>query len=300
MRLPKQTSCPFSLPLSSLFRRHFFWIVFVSVIGLGLRLIVSIAGASPERAVGRDMADPYAAPVPSLKPEECGRCHTHFYYLIKTDGGKHRINCRRCHVQFHLYRPGKVRYEDILPKCETCHDLVHGEALAQCSGCHSEAHAPMSIPAAGALEQGCAVCHPELDREMKTYITHHTEFYCSACHHTKHRYIPECMECHQPHSKEMTHADCLTCHPAHKALEVVYPDNIPQESCIVCHRNAYEVLVRSGTKHGALACTKCHPKKHRAILRCRQCHGEPHGTAMLERFRVCGQCHGIAHSLCQG
>jgi hypothetical protein len=36
------------------------------------------------------------------------------------------------------------------------------------------------------------------------------------------------------------------------------------------------------------------------MLRCRECHGEPHGAAMLEQFRVCGQCHGTAHSLSQG
>jgi len=299
IKLPKETSRPFIIRRSFL-SRYFLWIIFVSVTGLGLRLIVSIAGASPEPAVDQDTADLYAVPVLSMTPQECGRCHTHFYDLIRADGGKHRIDCKRCHVEFHLYRPGRVAYEDLLPKCETCHDLVHGEDLAQCSGCHSEAHAPLSIPAASPLEQGCGACHREVDREMKTYITHHTEFYCSACHHTRHRYVPECMECHQPHSKEMTHADCLTCHPAHKALEVVYPDDIPQESCIICHRNAYEVLVRSGTKHGTLTCTKCHPKKHRAILRCRECHGEPHGPGMLEKFRVCGQCHGIAHSLCQG
>jgi hypothetical protein len=299
-KLPMEPSYPFSSQYSAFRRRLLRTIACVSVIGLGLRLIASVAGASSEPATTEDIAPAYAVPVASLLPEDCGRCHTDLYYLIKNEGGKHKIDCRQCHVQFHIYRPGRVSYEEILPRCGTCHDHVHGEDLTQCSECHTEAHAPMSISAGRALEEGCHICHPESDREMKTYVTRHTELYCFSCHHTRHGYVPECMECHQPHSKEMTHADCLKCHPPHKALEVVYPEDIPQESCIVCHRNAYEVLMRSGTKHATLSCTKCHPKKHRAILRCQECHSEPHGAAMLQKFRVCGQCHGIAHSLCQG
>jgi len=274
------------------------WLV-LGIIGLGLTFIGCVAPAPPKPAAEKDIPALYAAEVQPLKPEECGQCHPHFYDLIKTKGGKHRIDCKQCHVRFHIYRPGRVKYEEILPKCEACHEPVHGADLAQCSACHTEVHAPLSIPAERALERGCYMCHPELDKEMKTYVTQHTELYCSACHHTRHRYVPECLECHQPHTKGMTQAECLACHPPHKALQVVYPKDVPQETCAVCHRNVCEVLKRSGTKHSALSCTKCHPEKHRAIMRCRECHGEPHPAAILQKFRVCGQCHGIAHSLAQ-
>jgi hypothetical protein len=272
----------------------------LGMLGLGLSFICCVAKAPSEPGTEKDISSVYVSEVKSLKPEECGRCHTRFYYLIITDGGKHRIDCRQCHVQFHIYRPGKVPYKEILPKCETCHEQVHGAELVQCTGCHSEVHTPMNIPPGPALEQGCYVCHPKVDREMKTYITRHTELDCCACHHTRHGYIPECIECHQPHTVGgITGIGCLTCHPPHKALQVVYPKDIRQESCVGCHRNAYEMLKQSDTKHTYLSCTKCHPERHRAIKRCRECHGEPHNAAMLQKYRICGQCHGVAHSLSQ-
>ena len=293
---------PLSFELSALSffsasRRRFLWIVAVSVIGLGLNLIGCAAPTPPEPVGEKDIPPAYTAETQLMKPEECGRCHSHFYYLIKTEGGKHRIDCKRCHVQFHVYRPGKVQYEDVLPKCEACHEQVHGEDLALCSACHTNAHTPMKIPAERPLEEGCFICHAEVDKEMKTYITKHTGLYCSSCHHTRHRYVPECMECHRPHAEGMTQAECLACHPPHKVREVVYPEDIPDKTCAGCHRDAYEKLKQTGAKHSALGCAKCHPEKHGAIMRCRECHDEPHGASMMEKFRVCGKCHGTAHSL---
>lgn len=298
----KEPFCPFSFELSTFGGGFLTIILAVVMIGFGLSLIGCAAPTPPkppEPAAEKDVFSVYATEIQPLSSEDCGRCHPHFYDLIKKDGGKHRIGCTECHVEFHIYRPGKLQYEQILPKCDACHDLVHGEDLAQCSGCHSEVHTPMNIPAERALEQGCHICHPELDKEMKTYVTQHTELYCSSCHHTRHGYVPECLECHQPHEKWMTQADCLTCHPPHKALEVVYPEDVSPEICAGCHRNAYEALKQSGTKHSAVTCVSCHPKKHRAIKRCRECHPEPHSAAFLGKFRVCGQCHGAAHNLLQ-
>ena len=240
----------------------------------------------------------YAEGVRPMKPEECGACHPYFYRLIRTQGGKHRIDCMKCHKQFHIYRPDKVEYRDILPKCLSCHEEVHGPELAQCLACHSEPHAPLNIPADRALEYGCYVCHPEEDKEIKTYVTQHTEMYCYTCHHTRHGYIPECMECHQPHTREMTQAECLACHPPHKALQVIYPGDIPNETCAGCHRLAYDMLKASVSKHATLKCAKCHPE-HKEIIRCQQCHPEPHPDRILKAFPVCGRCHGVAHSLIQ-
>ena len=243
-----------------------------------------------------DMSSPYTREVAPLGTADCGRCHTEIYHMIRANGGKHKIDCRKCHVQFHVFQPGRGSYEAVLPKCETCHGAVHGDKLLRCLGCHSQAHAPLDIPAERSLEQGCPICHVEAEKEIRTFVTQHSELYCFSCHHTRHRNVPECKECHQPHSEEMTQSDCLTCHPPHKALEVVYPEDIPKEACAGCHRRAYEVLEQSGSKHTALSCARCHPK-HRAIMRCVECHPEPHSAAMLQEFRVCGRCHGEAHSL---
>ena len=268
----------------------------VGIFGVGLCSSGCLAPVASEPGAEKPISSVYAVEVQPLRPDECGRCHPYFYDLIKTKGGKHRIDCQQCHVKFHIYRPGKVQYEDILPECDGCHEQVHGADLSQCSACHSEVHAPLNLPADRALEQGCHICHPELDKEIKTYVTQHTRLYCISCHHTRHRYVPECLECHQPHKKGMTQAECLTCHPPHKALQVVYPEDIPQEACAGCHGHAYDMLNQSTRKHRAVSCAKCHPK-HRAITRCRECHPEAHSVALLQKFPVCGRCHGVAHSL---
>lgn len=238
----------------------------------------------------------YAPEPQPLTTQECGRCHTHFYSLIREKGGKHRIACTECHTKFHIYRPGKVKYEDILPKCETCHGQIHGASLVVCSDCHYEAHAPLNIPAEPVLEAGCSVCHGKIDRDIRTHVSLHTDLDCSSCHHTKHGYIPECAECHEPHTKEMTQADCLICHPPHTPLNITYPEDTPQETCASCHAPAYDTLKASTKKHKALSCAKCHPE-HRAIPTCQTCHPETHSKAMLERFKTCGECHGVAHDL---
>jgi len=250
-------------------------------------------GSAPQE----DTSPAYALEVEPLGTGDCGRCHSDIYQMIKTNGGKHKIECRTCHVQFHVFRPGRGPYEEVLPKCETCHEAaIHGAELSGCSGCHSRAHAPLDIPAERSLEQGCPICHVEAVKEIRTFVTQHSELYCFSCHHTRHRNVPECIACHQPHSEEMTQSDCLTCHPPHKVLEVVYPEGIPKEACAGCHRRAYEILAQSGSKHTALSCARCH-RKHRGITRCVECHPEPHSAAMLQEFRVCGRCHGEAHSL---
>jgi predicted CXXCH cytochrome family protein len=275
--------------------------LYAGVLCLCLGLLGCITDVTPEPAPGNRISSVYEdVKVKPLQPADCGRCHQRIFGLLKNKGGRHRIDCQRCHVQFHTYYPGKVPYQEVLPKCESCHDQVHGKELARCSGCHSEVHSPMSIPAGRALDQGCFICHPGVDKEMKTYLTRHTEFYCSSCHHTRHRYVPECQECHQPHVEGMSQSECLTCHSPHKALQVTYPEDTSDKACVGCHRIAFVTLKESNTKHSAVNCTKCHPQRHRGILRCQQCHNQPHPAAILQKFSVCNQCHGAAHSLCQG
>ncbi|MDH3348519.1 MAG: hypothetical protein OEM02_10545 [Desulfobulbaceae bacterium] len=238
----------------------------------------------------------YDAEVQPLSSRECGKCHIRIFYLLQTAGAKHRIKCRRCHVKFHDYKPGKTEYKDVVPKCEQCHDKPHGKELVECLGCHRQPHTPLRIPSSEQLALACDRCHPMVDREMKTFETFHTEFYCTACHHSNHGYKPECFECHMGHTDEMIMEDCLTCHPPHKAFEIVYPDDTPREVCKLCHPLAYKWLTTSNSKHSTFACTKCHPQKHRTIIECKECH-QPHDKSIIENQPVCGHCHGIAHSL---
>lgn len=238
----------------------------------------------------------YEAEFKPLSSRECGKCHIRIFYLLKTAGGKHRIKCRRCHEKFHAYVPGKTEYADVVPKCSQCHTEPHGKALVECLECHRQPHTPTTIPVSEPLALGCDKCHSALDKQMKTFETQHTEFYCTACHHTRHGYIPECFECHQPHHPDMTMSHCLTCHPPHKAREVVYPDDTPNTVCALCHPLPYKWLTAGSTKHAKFRCTKCHPQKHRTIINCPQCH-QPHDASIVDKFKVCGHCHGIAHDL---
>jgi hypothetical protein len=248
-------------------------------------------------AINSIVATDYSKPTDPLEPIECGKCHNKIFNLIKNNGGKHRIDCRRCHEQFHQYIPEKNNYQESLPKCSQCHNKPHGEKLIQCANCHQQVHTPLDIPASNTLSLGCDTCHSAIDKEIKMFITQHSNFYCSICHHTKHGYKPECMECHMPHSEEMMQADCLTCHLPHQALQVVYPSEIPNQTCALCHKTAYNTLIESNTKHAGFRCTKCHPDKHRTIKQCQECHIKPHDESITKNTQICGSCHGIAHSL---
>jgi len=273
----------------------------VAVVLLGIFFLLT---ACPVDATGL-----YPSHPEKLTRQECMQCHPIVARLLRTNGAGHkRVACRKCHQKFHVYKPGKTDYADILPKCARCHKHPHGEELTDCSSCHSEAHTPLDIPATLFLAQGCHVCHQKLYKEVMTFTTQHSEFHCTVCHHSRHGCIPECLECHQPHegalpvragfSPVATSFDrCKVCHPPHKALNVRYSNNRASEDCALCHQKAYEMLKKSSTKHSVLACTRCHPEKHKTIKRCKQCHGQPHPSEMFKKFGSCGKCHGVAHSL---
>lgn len=246
-------------------------------------------------APARKIAPAYQKEVAPLTTEQCAQCHLSYYNLIRNEGGKHQLDCTYCHKTFHTFHPGKTNYEDILPKCGTCHGLAHGEKLAKCAACHSNAHAPTKNMTGPEMDAGCNACHGRVTQELLANKSKHTDVACSDCH-TVHRSIPVCATCHQPHLPAQTNADCLVCHPVHRPLVIAYPVTTPQESCGVCHTKAMDQLRASNTKHTALTCAKCHPK-HRDIIRCQGCHGQAHNPAMLKGFKGCGDCHSTAHNM---
>ena len=74
-------------------------------------------------------ASPYDVELKPLTPADCGRCHASIFNTIKTEGGKHKIDCTKCHTQFHTYNPIKQNWNEIMPKCQTCHGLIHGQEI---------------------------------------------------------------------------------------------------------------------------------------------------------------------------
>jgi len=238
----------------------------------------------------------YTKEVKPLEPEECGRCHYQIYQSLKDSGAKHRgVLCTQCHREYHVYSPKKKNWAQIMPKCQTCHKLPHGESVTQCGECHVNPHAPKNIPLV-TIESKCVQCHPGPVAELKSCPSKHTEVGCTGCHENRHGYVPDCSVCHEPHVPGQRMAECLACHPVHSPTRISYAVNTPNQVCGACHEGPYEHLKERITKHSALTCAKCHPQ-HGKILACSECHGKPHGAALHKRFPKCVQCHIDPHYL---
>ena len=252
-----------------------------------------------------DIASMYKAKVKPLTTAECGQCHLPIYETVKAQGSKHQIDCVRCHTKYHVYSPRKQNYDQIMPKCSSCHlsasgGPFHGEHknLTPCLNCHADPHKPLVIPAAE-IEASCGFCHSKEGNEIKQYPSRHTtEVACADCHAERHGYIPECSVCHESHSPrvELATAQCMTCHPVHKPTQITYSVDTESLICAGCHDEVNDMLQKKVTKHTAVACADCHPT-HKEIPPCSRCHGEPHPKTMMKNVSNCGDCHGIAHDL---
>ena len=290
--------------------------VAVSIIGIiGLITAYGCAtqpGAAPTPAEeGSALAkktkgiSPYEMEVRPLTTAECGQCHFSIFETIKAQGARHQIDCVRCHTEYHVYNPRKQNYDQIMPRCSSCHLSASGgpfhgkhKSLTPCLNCHADPHKPLQIPASE-VEMACALCHSKEGNEIKNYPSRHTtEVTCGDCHAEKHGYIPECSACHESHSPkvELAIKDCMACHPVHKPTRISYGEETVSTICAGCHDVAYDLLQKKETKHTTVKCAECHPV-HKEIPACGTCHGQPHPKRMMKDVTKCGDCHGIAHDL---
>ncbi|GAB4262075.1 MAG: cytochrome c [Deferrisomatales bacterium] len=261
------------------------------------RAAAPAAEARPE-GTWPNAAEVYAKGVPQLTTAQCGQCHYAIFSTIREEGGRHQLHCRFCHETFHSYKPGKA-WEDVVPRCSTCHQGIHDPSFTQCTACHRQAHAPIaSLVGVDALEPNCPTCHTDPASQLQQHPSAHTDEGCASCHHDTHGYIPDCVECHdEPHTPYVDRAGCTQCHPVHAPLQVAYAESVPNEICGGCHGAEYDQL-RSGTKkHASFQCAFCHSERHGNVPRCEDCHGRPHSEALLRRFESCGACHGNPHLL---
>jgi predicted CXXCH cytochrome family protein len=277
--------------------------IVVTVVGIFGLIIAGVCATQPEIALAKEKS-PYEGKIQPLTTVECGQCHLSVFEAIKADGGKHQIDCVRCHTEYHVYNPRKKNYEAIMPKCAACHlsasgGPFHGESkdLTPCLDCHADPHKPLQIPMPA--ETACPQCHAQQGNEIKNFPSKHTtNVACTDCHAEKHGYIPDCTACHESHSPEvqMASADCMTCHPVHKPSQIVYAKETASAICSGCHGDVNDMLQANVTKHTAVLCADCHPA-HKEIPACSRCHGEPHAKTMMVDVTKCGDCHGIAHNL---
>jgi len=253
-------------------------------------------------------ADLYKKDIKPLAPEECGRCHTYQFNWLKDKGGKHRQDCVFCHEQFHAYNPRLDNWDALMPKCAGCHGMPHENGFSDCMECHRQPHAPLVIDFAileqpipgegGRTDLACAQCHAREGREFADFPSkHNSEVNCNGCHAREHGAIPSCLDCHGPHLPTQEYGDCLECHAPHSASTIrQYSENVPNVACSTCHEDVYALLQANVTRHSAMQCATCHPT-HGQIQGCRDCHGEPHGDVLHQRFIDCLECHIDPHNL---
>ena len=277
-------------------------------------LIVTVLGivAQPTKAMGTTPVktpqqddksaqsgdDPYDQLVVPLTTLDCARCHESVFNTIRDAGGKHRQECRFCHESFHTYRPG-TDWQKAVPSCNTCHGELHGSEFLDCLSCHGNPHAPIAgLVNMEVLAENCANCHTSPAEQISQYPSAHSEVSCTECHHSRHGYVPNCVECHDdPHTAFVDNSGCVSCHPVHKPTEIHYGKETPTAACAGCHAETVKHLASTTKKHSTLQCAFCHSDTHGYIPECQKCHGLPHSKAMLDRFDGCLDCHGDPHAL---
>jgi hypothetical protein len=247
-----------------------------------LSLVVSLAG-------GVWAAD---SPTTALANLDCVKCHAKPPADIAAAGGAHKtsVSCVDCHIG----HPPAVKHP--IPKCSMCHSDKPHYKLAACLSCHKNPHKPKEISFGRNVTEPCLSCHSSQIKQLKENRSKHSALNCSFCHDV-HGKIPQCTQCHKPHSSDMTAADCKSCHKAHMPTVVTYDKTLPNKNCAGCHKNAMSLLSASNSKHGKLLCVTCHQNKHKMVPKCQDCHGTPHPAGLLAKFPKCQECHNIAHDL---
>lgn len=229
---------------------------------------------------------------PQLTIDDCAKCHDQQPAEIAEAGSAHRdsINCQECHTGHRPSSPNNV------PQCSMCHEGEAHYELENCLSCHNP-HQPLRVVLAGELKSECLTCHTSQNEQLEANPSKHTTFACNFCHADQHGVIPECLQCHEPHSENVAQADCATCHEVHQPLVLEYPETTQNILCAACHDGIYDQLMATRTKHHDVACVQCHSDKHKTIPNCSDCHGLPHAEGIHNKFPECGSCHNIAHDL---
>jgi hypothetical protein len=221
---------------------------------------------------------------------DCVKCHEGIVLTLQRKGKAHQQLCLDCHQG---HPPADM---EVLPSCSNCHQDGPHFALPGCLTCHTDPHQPLEISFTRDITAPCLACHKQQSEQLLANPSIHSKLACSACH-TFHGQIQPCRNCHLPHSDTMGRDSCLGCHKAHMPLVVTYGENIDSEYCGSCHKDVYETMAATWSKHRKVPCVQCHAGRHAMIPRCQDCHGEPHPREIRIKFKECADCHGVAHEL---
>ena len=136
----------------------------------------------------------------------CFDCHGSVREQLITFPSKHtKVSCMTCHTS-----------HGSKPSCFNCHKShTEGLTLPDCLKCH-QVHKPLQIPLSQDVPSStCGSCHTKIFKTLTKSSSKHGALSCVTCHKDKHRYVPQCGDCHgKPHSSAF-HAQfprCLSCH----------------------------------------------------------------------------------------
>jgi hypothetical protein len=282
----------------SLFKRKKVWIA--AAVQLAVLVLAMMASAGEGKKIATVVIPPapeiYATEPQPLTVTQCGQCHPGVFSSIKNDGVRHRFDCQKCHTSFHAYNPKKGGWDEIMPKCATCHTEPHGKTVTDCLGCHTNPHAPKKIAMNSRLLNACPTCHTAPSQQLAQFPSKHTKLGCQKCH-TTHGYKPTCFDCHKPHYEGQEISACSKCHSVHRPTQVTYDKETPAAACGACHGKVYAKWQKTPSKHGKVNCAVCHQSKHRYVPKCTDCHGTPHKQSFHTKFPNCLTCHLDVHDL---
>ncbi|TFH43454.1 MAG: hypothetical protein E4G94_04855, partial [ANME-2 cluster archaeon] len=177
-----------------------------------------------------------------FKPE-CSRCHEivhggklqnckdcHFVHaplkkITSLSGKTFERSCSSCHMQqIEDFSEHPSRHGDL--KCIYCHP-IHRQKIP-CINCHAPhsieltyndcltchpPHMPQEVDYPENISRNtCASCHEKENATLEEGGTKHNTLNCAFCHPV-HKQIPECLNCHSPHTPKMTNNECIGCHP---------------------------------------------------------------------------------------
>ena len=136
----------------------------------------------------------------------CSQCHPGPQEQLDKFKSKHsKVACNRCHTAHGL-----------IPSCFNCHKPhLEGQEISTCTKCHP-VHRPSQVTySADTPAATCGVCHTTVYSKWQKTASKHAKVNCALCHHTKHKYVPQCKECHSaPHPAGILarYPKCLSCH----------------------------------------------------------------------------------------
>ncbi len=136
--------------------------------------------------------------------DACLICHGPEVWFFREFESKHSaVECSRCHD---VHRK--------IPHCARCHK-PHPDIADDCHKCHKGHRPKIEAYSASTPSVDCGVCHKSQSSLLGASAAKHKNLACIGCHKLKHKFKPDCEDCHgTPHPKgfRIKFPECGMCH----------------------------------------------------------------------------------------